>query len=140
MFAENNIITRRQPVHPPNGTRPGSAPHPSQGESSGYSQDLCNQVITLWMNGDDLMDPWIEQLQFQRKFPCYQTCRRWISQYIDDGNTPCKRPTGNQFSDREVHGQDLFNLALYRTVRPKAYIDEDRAYVHNQNPNNPPYS
>ena len=25
-------------------------------------------------------------------------------------------------------------------VRPKAYIDEARAYVHNQNPANPPYS
>jgi hypothetical protein len=87
------------------------------------------------------MDPWIEQLQFQRKFPCYQTCRRWISQYIDDGNTCRKRPaTGNQFSEREVHGQDLFNLALYWTVQPKVYIDEVRAYVHNRNPNNPPYS
>jgi hypothetical protein len=25
-------------------------------------------------------------------------------------------------------------------VRPKAYIDEVRAYVHNMNPENPPYS
>jgi hypothetical protein len=140
MFAEINIITRRPPVRPPNGTRPGSVPHPSRGGSTGYSQDLRNQVITLWMNGDDLMDPWIKQLRFQRKFPCYQTCRRWISQYIDDGNTCRKMSTGNRFSEREVHGQDLFNLALYRTVRPKAYIDEVCAYVHNRNPNNPPYS
>ncbi len=81
-FAENNIITRRPPVRPPNGTRPGSAPHPSRGGSSGYSQDLRDQVITLWMNGDDLMDPWIEQLRFQRKFPCYRTCRRWISSIL----------------------------------------------------------
>jgi hypothetical protein len=27
MFAINNIVTRRPPVRPPNGTRPASAPH-----------------------------------------------------------------------------------------------------------------
>jgi hypothetical protein len=43
-------------------------------------------------------------------------------------------------SKREVNGQDLFNLALYRTVHPKAYIAKVRAYVQNCNPNNPPYS
>ena len=37
-------------------------------------------------------------------------------------------------------GQDLVNLAIYRMLRPKAYIDEARAYVHNQNPANAPYS
>jgi hypothetical protein len=42
-------------------------------------------------------------------------------------------------SDREVNMQDLFNLALYRMVCPKAYINEVRAYIHNCNPNNPPY-
>jgi hypothetical protein len=41
---------------------------------------------------------------------------------------------------RELHGQDLINLALYQTIRPKAYIDEVRAYVHNRNPANHPYS
>jgi hypothetical protein len=50
------------------------------------------------------------------------------------------RPTGNHISQREINGQDLVNLALYRMVCPKAYIDEVRACVHNQNPANPPYS
>ena len=49
-------------------------------------------------------------------------------------------PTGYHISQQEIHGQDLVNLAIYRMVRPKAYIDEVRAYVHNQNPANPPYS
>jgi hypothetical protein len=52
----------------------------------------------------------------------------------------CKRATGNRISEREVNGQDLVNLAVYRMIRPKAYIDEVRAYVHNMNPVNPPYS
>ena len=32
------------------------------------------------------------------------------------------------------------NLVLYRMVRPKAYIDEVQAYIHNCNPVNLPYS
>lgn len=97
-------------------------------------------VISLWMNGDELNAAWIEQLRHQRKFPCLRTCERWIRQYQGEGHTRRMRPTGNHFSEREVHGQDLVNLAVYRTVRPKAYIDEVRAYVHNRNPVNPPYS
>jgi hypothetical protein len=140
MFAINNIVTRRPPVRPPNGTRPASAPHPSKGGSSGYAQEMRDQVISLWMNGEDLNAVWIELLWHQRKFPCLRTCRRWIHQYQGEGHTRRRWPTGNRFSEREVHGQDLVNLAVYRTVRPKAYIDEVRAYVHNRNPANPPYS
>jgi hypothetical protein len=50
------------------------------------------------------------------------------------------RQTGNHFSAREVQGEDLVNLALYRLVRPKAYLYEVAAYIHNWNPANPPYS
>ena len=39
-----------------------------------------------------------------------------------------------------MSGQDLINLTIFRLIRPKAYIDEVRAYVHNRNPANPPYS
>ncbi len=41
---------------------------------------------------------------------------------------------------REIHRQNLVNLAVYRMICPKAYIDEVRAYIHNRNPANPPYS
>jgi len=68
------------------------------------------------------------------------TCRWWIRQYQGEGNSRDRRPTGNHFSKHEVHGQDLVNLAVYRTVQPKAYIDKVRAYVHNRNPANMPYS
>jgi hypothetical protein len=94
----------------------------------------------MWQNGGDLMSPELQVLRQQRKFPSFATCNRWIRQFNEEGHTRCKRPTGNRISQREVHGQDLFNLSLYRMVRPKAYLDEVRAYVHNQNPVNPPYS
>ena len=82
----------------------------------------------------------LDQLWQQRRFPHISTCNNWIRQFVGEGHTRCKRPTGNRISQREVHGQDLVNLALYRMVRPKAYIDEVRAYVHNKNPANAPYS
>ena len=139
MFAENNIVIRRPPVRPPNGTRVDSVPHPSRGGNA-YSPEVREQVISLWQNGNDLRAPWLEELREQKLFPCMKTCNRWIQQFLGEGHTRRKRRTGNIISMREVHGQDLFNLALYRMVRPKAYIDEVRAYVHNRNPNNPPYS
>mgnify|MGYP006211949657 FL=1 len=82
----------------------------------------------------------LDQLWQQRRFPHISTCNSWIRQFVGEGHTRCMRPTGNHISQREIHGQDLVNLAIYRMVRPKAYIDEARAYVHNQNPANPPYS
>ena len=140
MFVANNILTHCPPVRPTNGTRLASAPHPSEGGSRGYVQEMRDQVISLWMNGEDLNAMWIELLQHQKKFPCVRTCRRWIRLHQGEGHSRRRRPTGNHFSDREVHGQDLINLAVYRTVRPKAYINEVRAYVHNCNPANMPYS
>ena len=85
MFAVNNIVTRCPPVHPPNGTRSASAPHPSEGGSRGYVQEMRDQVILLWMNGEDLNAVWIELLRHQKKFPCLQTCRRWIHLYEGEG-------------------------------------------------------
>jgi len=114
MFAVNNIVTRRPPVRPPNGTRPASAPNPSEGGSRGYAQEMRDQVISLWMNGEDLNALWIELLRHQKKFPCLQTCRRRIRQYQGEGHSRRRRPTGNRFSEREVHGQDLVNLATFR--------------------------
>ncbi len=105
-----------------------------------YAPEFHDQVISIWQNGGDLRSPVLEQLQQQRKFPHIVTCNRWTQQFVDKGHTCCKRLTGNCISQREVHRQDLVNLALYRMVHPKAYTDEVRAYVHSQNPANPPYS
>jgi hypothetical protein len=102
---------------------------------------MWDQVISLWENGVDLQwSPWIAELRDERQFLCWKTCQRWIELYNGEGHTLRKRATGNRLSERDVNGQDLVNLAIYWMVCPKAYIDEVRAYVHNMNPNNPPYS
>jgi len=132
MIVVNNITTYRPPVHPPNGTRKGLRIHPSQGGNA-YAPEFRDQVISTWQNGGDLRSPVLEQLWQQRTFLHINTCNRWIRQYNGEDHTRCMRPTGNHISQREIHGQNLVNLAIYRMVRPKAYIDEARAYVHNQN-------
>jgi len=40
----------------------------------------------------------------------------------------------------EITGINLLNLAIHRVIRPKAYIDRGRAFVHNMNPDVMPYS
>ena len=121
MFAVNNITTYRPPVRPPNETRTRVVPHPSQGGNAYAPEvpEVRDQVISVWQNGGDLRSPMLEQLRQERKFPHMVTCNKWIRQFVDEGHTRCKGPTGNHISLREVHGQDLVNLALYRMVRPK---------------------
>ena len=127
-------------MRPPLGTRVDSRPHPSRGGNP-YSQDLREQVITMWMNSDDILDdPWLAPLRHQHKFPSRDTCKRWIQHFQTEGNILPKQATGNNFSQREIGGQDLVNLALFCLVRPKSTIDECRAYINNRNHNNLPYS
>ena len=101
---------------------------------------MRQQVLQMWLNGDDLDAAWLVPLRHQKKFPCLKTCKNWITRYQREGHVRAKRKTGNHFSQREVHGQDLVNLALFRVMRPKAYLYEVAAYIHNRNPANPPYS
>jgi hypothetical protein len=57
MFAVNNVTTYRPPVRPPNGTRTGVVPHPSQGGNV-YAPEFRDQVISIWQNGGNLRSPW----------------------------------------------------------------------------------
>jgi hypothetical protein len=126
-------------VRPPSGTRVVKGKHPSQ-SGDPYPVELRQIVISMWENGEDLRAPRLMQLRHQRKFPSLSTCKHWIHQYQAEGNVLPMRALGNSFSTHEVHRQDLINLVVYWMVRPKAYIDEVHAYVHNRNPANPPFS
>ena len=129
------------PARPPLGTRESAKKHPSNGGNP-YSQEFRQMVIELYNTEgwEALCTPEYDELRAQKKFPCKSTCKNWIKLEEQNGNIFPKRATGNKFSEREIQGEDLFNLTFYRMMRPKAYIDEVRAYVHNMNPNNLPYS
>lgn len=108
---------------------------------------MRQQVLEMHLLGQDLSDRlsnpnavWLIPLRHQKKFPCWATCKSWIDLYESEGHVNPKRATGNKESTREINGDDLVHLALFRLVRPKAYLAEVKAYIHNRNPNNLPYS
>ena len=125
----------------PNGTFVSRTKHASRGGKP-YPKETREEVIAIYQNGGwaALKTPQLVQLRHQKKFPSLSTCKRWIDKHHQTGHVLPKRPTGNHYSQREVQGIDLVNLALFRIIRPKAYIDDVRAYLHNRNPANLPYS
>mmetsp|Transcript_18063 Transcript_18063/g.31107 ORF Transcript_18063/g.31107 Transcript_18063/m.31107 type:complete len:377 (+) Transcript_18063:246-1376(+) len=130
----------------PNGTRVARKKHASTGGNP-YPQEMREQVLQIWLNAggaiggyDALRAPQYNILRQQKKFPHFDTCKRWIRIYLSEGHTLPKRATGNARASREIEGVDLFNLALFRLVKPKAFMVEVQAYIHNRNPNNLPYS
>ena len=96
-------------------------------------------VVSMYLNGDNFNNASLARLRSQYKFPSMRTVFRWLHRFNEEGTAFSKHATGNRHSTQEVNGEDLVNLALFRLVRPKAYIDEVRAYVHNRNIMNPPY-
>ena len=139
MYASPTLRKRRPHVRLPNGMLAKATAHPSRGGRA-WPIEIRNMVVSMYLNGDNFHDVSLVQLRANYKFPSMRTVYRWLKRYNNGGTVHPKRPTGNRHSTREVSRGDLINLALFRLVRPKAYIDEVRAYVHNQNPANPPYS
>ncbi|KAL7526315.1 hypothetical protein ACHAXR_001422 [Thalassiosira sp. AJA248-18] len=140
------IVPGNNGVRVPNGTRIGDTRHASAGGRP-YPKETREMVIQMWTDAvgnhgglTALRTPQLDALRANRKFPHLDTCKRWIRIHNTEGHVRPKRHTGNNHSEREVQGVDLDNLALFRMVRPKAYLDEVRAYVHNRNPVNRPYS
>ena len=128
-------------VRLPLGTREEATKHPSRGGNP-YSQEYRLLVISIYQEGgwQALCTPEYDALRALKKFPCRSTCKSWIRLQEHYGHIFPKRKSGNKFSTREITGVDLFNLTIcYRMMRPKAYINEVRAYVNNMNPANPPY-
>ena len=131
---------RRSPRRP-NGTFISDRSHAFRGGRA-YPKETREEAIALFQLGgwDALRTPRQAQLRQMHKFPSWSTCKRWIRRWQQQGHILPKRPTGNRYSSREIQGTDLINLTLFRIVYPKAYIDEVRAFIHNRNPINPPYS
>ena len=134
------ILPSNDGVRLPRGVFAAPRTHASRGGKP-YPQEIREQVIAIWQNGNQSMDALdtndLRQLRLQRKFPHLDTCRRWVNQFLSKGHVRPKRATGNKRAEREVEGEDLFQLSLYRLVRPKATHDEVRAYICNRNGQEP---
>ena len=122
-------------ICPPDGTYITPHPHPSQGGNA-YSSNTQQTVLNMWLNGEDLKSPTLDLLRQQKKFPSSETCKVWIRQFTTHGHIDPKRATGNHRAERELRGEWLVRLAIYRTVNPKATISKTRAYLYNLQPQN----
>ena len=139
-FTMNNQQFEVDPrIRAPNGTRQVAPKHPSRGGNP-YSDDMRRQVLEMHLNGFDLDTPELNALREEYKFPCLDTCRNWIDIFYETGDILPKRATGNNHAEREIQGEVLEQLALYRCVNPKATLAECRAYLYNIDPTVDPYS
>jgi len=119
----------------PLGTRRKEENHPSN-RGRPYSQDSWEQVLAVYLNAgggaaglEALRTEVFEDLRAVKKFSCMLTCRRYIHQWHNEGNILSKLHTGNKFSQREIHGDDLFHLVLYWIAFPKVIGAEVRAIL-----------
>ena len=68
-------------------------------------------------------------MQEQGLYPSRRTVDEWTARYLRFGHFRAFRRTGNHRACREVRGQDLHRLALFRTILPKATIAEVNAFL-----------
>jgi len=114
-------------------------PHPSWGGNA-YSLDTREEVVTRYLLGLPLETPELEALREVYAYPCLQTCLNWIEQFRQLGHWRPKRANGNHEPFREIRGQALVRLALFRVAHPEAPISHLRAFLFNMDPTIAPYS
>ena len=68
------------------------------------------------------------------------TINRWLQRRNLLGHVRPFQRTGNQRAGRELKGRALVDLAMYRTVRCKAFGYEVLAFIYNRDPTVMPYS
>lgn len=81
----------------------------------------------------------IQQLQGQKKYPHPMSVQRFANRTNLYGHCRAFRHTGNNHAEREIEGQHLIQLALYRSCCPKATGGEVNAFLYNMNTHDPRY-
>ena len=122
----------------PLGTYTREVKHPSRGGNP-YSQDMREEVITRHQLGLPTVTPELMTLRQQYQY-LQRTCRRYIRQFNASGHARPKYATGNHMADRQILGQHLVRLALYRIVHPEGTIAEARAFLLNMDPTIAPFT
>jgi hypothetical protein len=131
-----------QGLRPPTGSRVNPTTHASAGIGKAYPQEVRDMIIQRYLNGFQDNDE-IATLRMQKKYPSRNTVLRWIAQYNEKHHALPYKRTGNHRAERELHGVELVELALFRCIKPKPTIVEVKAYLYNRHPdpdNFTPYS
>ena len=101
---------------------------------------MRDMVITRYQLGLPLVSPDLDELRQEYQFPCLRSCRRYIRKFVQAGHARPKHETGNRMAKRQVLGQHLVRLALYRVVHPEGTITEARAFLSNMDPTIAPFN
>ena len=130
-------------LRPPTRTVEAVTDHASRGVGKAYPPETREQVMaTVDHHPGELNSHHTLHLQQLRKYPSRRTIQRWIQRRNDLGHVRPFQRTGNNRALREITGDSLINLAIFRAVSPKAQLAEVKAFLftRNQNNNFNPYS
>lgn len=88
------------------------------------TSDNVNVITTRYNLGMPLDSPELNFLRNQNPpaYPSLRTCEHWINRYHRHGHFRPMRATDNHEAFRDIGGQSLVNLALFRLVHPEATI------------------
>ena len=115
--------------------------HASMGIGKPYPKEERERILFLHDNFPaELATPGVQAAQAARLHAANVTINVWLRRRQVFGNLRPFRRTGNKRAEREVCGQALVDLALYRSLRCKALGAEVRAFLYNRRPEVPPIS
>ena len=119
-------------IRPPLQTRRNNAPHPSAGgRGTGYDQTMRELVLAIHNSGNS-NDLFVQNLRQQRLIPSLRSEYRYSTLNATRGHVRACRRTGNNRAT-VLRGHDIFLLALYRIVFPKATAAEVNAFLYRAN-------
>ena len=127
-----------QRIRPPLQVFRGHVHHPSECRGNPYSQDTREMAVQNRLNGNDNHQNTI-QLQQQHLYPHPDTVTRFTNRQQQVGHSRAYRHTGNVRSVREIQGNNLILLSLYRVALPKATHAEVNAFLYEMNSHDPHY-
>lgn len=128
-------------VRPPACTVAPSEHHASCGIGKPYPKEYREQVMFLHDNYPGvLQSPAVIAAQDIHVHAVNRTINRWLRRRERLGHVRPYKRSGNRRAEREINGQALIDLALYRTIRCKAFGYEVLAFLFNRNPDVAPYS
>ena len=128
-------------IRPPTKTCIDPEHHASLGTGKRYPFETRTELMWTYDNDRrELNTPYSRAKQEAHVLASWPTIYRWVARRTLLGHfCPLKR-TGNIRATRELRTDRLVDLALYRSVMPKAYLYKIRAFLFNRCPLVDPYS
>ena len=128
-------------IRPPTRTVRPVERHASNGIGKPYPMESREKVMWLLQHRPHILkSEEVREMQAAHVFPVYSTIDRWVERQNSLGHFRPYRRTGNRRASREIIGQSLIDLTIYRVIHCKARLYEIRAFLFMREPTVEPYS